>query len=89
MKNLHTAQSRFKLELVLSVLTLVLVAIMCLIFQHHVVKKLTKSTALARPVHHIIVQGKRMTDSEKLAYDREPQPIVTDEPTHKNKAQGD
>jgi len=89
MKNLYSTPSRFKFELLLSVLTLVLIAALCLAFQHHVVKKLTRSTAQARPVQHIIVHSKPVTDTEKLAFEREPQPTVNDELNHKDKAQGD
>ncbi len=89
MKNPYTAQSRFKTEIFLSLLTLILIAAMCLAFQHHVVKKLALSKAEVHPVHHIIVTGKPMTASEKLAFDREPQPIISEELTDKTKVRGD
>jgi len=84
MKKLDTLLPIIKSELFLGVVTLVLVGVVCVAFQHLVIKKLSTPRTQAQPVHKVIIEGKQMTKNEKLAFDLEAATLDTEILPRKN-----
>ena len=89
MKNPYTVHTRYKTELILSLVTLILVATLCVAFQHMMLKKTGVFRTEVRSIHHVVIEGKHMTASEKLAFDQEPQKINSADSTGKKNASVD
>lgn len=71
-----TGNTGFQPEIILSAITLIAVATICIAFHHSVLKK--KATVKSVAVHHVVIVGHRMTPLEKHLHDQVSQKIASE-----------
>jgi len=76
MNTLNPIQTQFQSKLILGVALITAATAISLAFQHPGSAKNTTFASIESPIQQVVIEGKRMTSEEKLAYDLAPQEIA-------------